>query len=343
MWWPTAVERIDCPKKGSRFDPDMWICPVQASIELKSAPSPPPAIDPQALAAAQTQSNIQTAEKQAQINNSNTFSPLGQTLWTQDPNTGQWQLNQNLSPAMQALLGGAQGIASGAQGIAPGYLSQAQSAQAPLNTNFGDLTKQAQNAAYGTATQYLDPQFAQQRSDLTQQLADQGINPNNAAYSRATGDLGRQQQLGYNAAQNAAVTAGDAEQQALFTEALNNQGQQFQQGLGGLGAILGYPSTLNWASGLPTYGGQNTTVSPSNVVGAAQVASQNAQNRFSDSNLLNNQLFNGLGSLGSSLFGGGGSSGGIGGLLGGLFGAGTAAATAGTAEIPAALGFLAAL
>lgn len=393
--------------------------------------------------------------------------------------------------------------------------------QDEVNTNFGDLSRQAQDAAYRTQAQYLDPQFKQQQADLEQRLADQGIGVNTDAYSRATGDFARARQGAYQSAQDAAVAAGNAEQNQLFGQSLaagqfgnqarlaggqftnaaqqqgqqqllqqgqfantaqqqrfaedtaraqlanqaqqqqfgqsaqqtqvanaaqlqaaqeaaqqgafanaaqqqgfgqglnlatlanqaqqqefgqlaqggafanaaqlqaaqeaaqqaqfgnqaqqqqytqalgrgefGNQGQllaqqqlaqqgafanaaqqqgfgqaqqQFQNPLAYLGAlsgaanqnfgtslsgISGLSPQFGWAGNLPTFGGSPTSVSPANVVGAQQIASQAAQNRFADANTLNNQMFNGLGSLGSSLFGGG-SSGGTGGLLGGLFG-----------------------
>lgn len=349
----------------SEFSLDNWICSVQETIVCKSSASPPPAVDPTALAQAQTQSNISTAKAQANINNSNTFSPLGTSIWTQSP-TGQYGLTQSLSPQEQALLSGQQmnsqaglGLGGQALSLAPSFyggLMNPGPLQSSAGGNFADQIQQAQNAAYNANTQYLNPQYAEQSSNLQQQLADQGINPNNAAYSRATGDLARNQQLGYNAAQNAAVLAGNQEQNTLFGQSLSNaqlanqaQQQRFGEAATGLGSILGAgtnilgatnPSGLNWASGLPTYGGQNTTVSPTNVIGAQQVASQNAQNQFSDANTLNNQLFNGLGSLGSTL-GITGPSGSATSLLSGLFGAGTAAAAGGGASL-GSLGGLAA-
>ncbi len=303
--------------------------------------------------------------------------------------------------------------------------------------------QRAQDAAYQAQTQYLDPQFSQARSNLTQQLADQGIGINNAAYDRATANLSRQQQSAYQGAQDAAVSAGNQEQNTLFGQSLgagqfanqaalqggefanqaalqggqfanqtalqggefanqaalqggqfanqsalqggefaNNaalqaaqfanqaQGQGFGQQLQGaqlplsgeqaltgagtgafgssLSGLTGLNPNFGWATGIPTYGGQNTTVSPANVVGAAQVAANNANNAFTAQNTLNNQMFNGLGSLGSTLgitgqggLLGSGSTGlfGSSGLFGSLFGGGGAALdAAGVAQNAAGLG-----
>lgn len=576
----------------SQFDAEVWICPIQYGILAKGgggSTSAPPSVDPIALANAQTQTNLETATRQSQLNNVNTTSPFGETLFSLDPNTNQWSLNQNLSPELQQLFGTQQNAAQqqalaaqqglsqgsgfgslgysladsganalgfispsgfqagplqimgpegsiqdridasnvrglqqsldlGSGGIQPGVdlssagniqknlnlsgagniqqgvdfsgagpvqknldLSGAGNVQGTVGTDFANQVQQAQNAAYGAQTQYLDPQFSQARSDLAQQLADQGIGINNAAYTRATGDLSRQQQQAYQGAQDAAVAAGNQEQAQLFGESLGagqfantaqaqraaqlaaqgqftnaaqlqnvqqllnqgqfantaqaqgaqqlqnqglfanaaqlqgvqqtlNQGQftnaaqaqaanelaqqgQFynqsalgteqqaliqqqaqnqaqQQGYGqnltnaqinnqaqnqqftqnqqlwqdpltyfnaltgagnqnfgnSLSALQGLQPNLSWAGQLPTFGGSPTTVSPTNVVGAGQVANQAALNRFNAQNTLNNQLFNGLGSLGSVLGGGTGTGGGgLGGLFGGaqsLFGGG---------------------
>lgn len=366
----------------SCFDQETWICTIQYGIVLKGgakASAPPPAVDPVALANAQTQSNEATAGFQANLNNANTFSPFGSSQWHLDPSTGQYTLNQNLSPELQNVYGPQTGLAAAIANAGYPTIGQAQQfgnfgrdlagagsglanlaysdisnlgpggqgiqssvdLQRSLPTDFANQIKNSQDAAYGAQTQYLDPQFSQARSDLRQQLADQGIGINNAAYDRATGNLGRQQQQAYQGAQDAAVQAGNQEQATLFGEGAtagnfaNNaalaggqfanqaQGQGFGQqlqaaqlplagatGLAGAGStafgsalagLTGLNPNFGWATGIPTYGGQNTTVSPTNVVGAQQVASQAAQNRFTDANTLNNQLFNGLGSLGSTL------------------------------------------
>lgn len=257
----------------------------------KGAASPPAAADPSATAAAQTQSNVATAQTQAALNNANVYSPYGSSLWTPSTNAqGQttYALNQQLSPELQQLFGsqvglaqGLAGLAGGPQGVAgtgynvlqqgagllgslggiasqiptslnlggvapitqlsPGSF-QTSVAQGPVQgsvgANFPQLVQQAQNAAYQSQTQYLNPQWGQAQSNLTQQLADQGIEEGTPAYSRATLDFNNQKQQAYQSAQDQAVAAGNQQQQALFGESLGagqfaNQAQQqmFGQGL----------------------------------------------------------------------------------------------------------------
>ena len=216
------------------------------SLGAKGQSAQPAAVNPQQLAAAQTQSNISTAQSQAALNNANTFSPFGSSTWTPtvDANGNTtYSLNQSLSPQMAQLFGGQQNLAqllagtAGPQAAGSGYnltssgqnlYGQAVAAagdiptninysgvapitqltpssfrtnvaqgpvqtsvspsggiqstigpqgpvQGSVNANFPQLIQQAQNAAYGAQTQYLDPQFQQSESNLRQQLADQGI------------------------------------------------------------------------------------------------------------------------------------------------------------------------
>jgi hypothetical protein len=381
-----------------------WTAPwLPSERRFKSGgSSAPPAVNPFDLANAQGQANNASAQFQSTLNNADTASPLGTSYFTQTP-SGQWNLAQTLTPPGQGVLGAQQNLATqGAVGatqqipfnVQAGYAASPLlgsigglanslpggpvnfSGIAPLQTNFGNQVSQAQNAAYNTQTGFLDPQFAEKKSDLSQQLADQGINPGSAAYDRAQGDLGRQSDLAYQQAQDAAVAAGNQEQQALFGESLqgrqegvNEALQQYQSvpnaigslagsagGLLGTGASdlanLGGLGNFNWAGGVPTFGGSPTTVQPTNVVGAGQVAANNAANRSAAGMALNNQLGSGIGSLATGLggsnllFGSQGLGGLLGvnpttGLLGGLFGGGAGLAGGATAGSGLPLGLAA--
>jgi hypothetical protein len=112
------------------------------------------------------------------------------------------------------------------------------SAVTGVNSNFPQLVKQAQDAAYQSQTQYLDPQFKQQEESLRQSLGDQGVEEGSPAFSRAMGDFDRQKQMAYQSAQSQAVSAGNEQQRALFGQAIAggqfaNQAQQqlFGQGM----------------------------------------------------------------------------------------------------------------
>ena len=275
----------------------------------------PQSVDPTALANAQLQSNVGSAETQAQLNNLNTFSPYGSTTYQAyqyDPNTGKpsgYNANQVLSPQLASLFGTQTGLAQGVAGgygpyvgatnalldlartplayagnmaatlpqginlagvpnvgiLAPGSFATNVTGgaggqaipnavtgvplqtnlplqtnvplqtnlpqQTSVNTNFSQLTQQAQDAAYNQQKQYLDPQFSQAEESLRQNLADQGIEEGSPAFSRAMLDFNNQKQQAYGNAQDQAVQAGNAQQQALFGQSIAggefaNQAQQ---------------------------------------------------------------------------------------------------------------------
>lgn len=225
-------------------------------------PSAPTPVDPTTVSQAQTASNEQTAQFNSQLNNYNTSSPYGTVNWSQNPSTSQWTQSTQLSPAEQAIFNQSTQAQSGALGIAnqaipqisqalsqgnpysglPGLTYGVQGGQIQTSipqTAMGDqAVKNAANAAYGTETQYLDPQWKQATEQEQSQLANQGLNPNSAAYQNAMQLFGNQENQAYQGALNAAVTAGNAEQNTLYGQQLQSgefantaQGQQFSQAL----------------------------------------------------------------------------------------------------------------
>src|SRR6185437_8769420 len=333
-------------------------------------PSTPAPVDVNAQAAAQSASNIHTADEQAKLNNINTNSPLGSTLFTQGPD-GQYTLNQNLSPELQSLFGTQTGLANTIAGAVPGQVAAGTSgvgagthlingavngvgsalptsglnftglpALPSSSSDFSNEVNNAQNAAYNTQAAYLQPQQAEQSSNLAQKLADQGIPLGSDAYDRAQGDLSRSQTFANQQAQNAAVTAGQQEQNTLFNENLGARQQgvgeqeaQYSAPISALSSILQSGEGLigqgqntltglnplanfQWAGTLPTFGGSPTTVTPTNLAFLQSSANTANQNAFADQTSQYNQLTNGLGSilgLGGTAAGG---AGGLGGLLG---------------------------
>ena len=315
-------------------------------------PSPPPPVNVDSQAAAQTASNIQTADETAKLNNINTYSPFGSSLFTQNPN-GSYTLNQNLSPDLQGLQGSQIGLAHWLSGAGAPLVgtAAAENAQGGGNlvhnaltgvgsaipsgglsfnglpalpssaSDFSNEVKNAQDAAYNTQAAYLQPQQAEQNSNLAQKLADQGIPLGSDAYDRAMGDLSRSQTFANQQAQNAAVTAGNQEQQALFGENLgarqqgvNEQTAQYNAPVSALASLLGSgegiinqgTTTLSglsplgnfqWSGAVPTFGGSPTPITPTNLAALQGAANQANQNNFAAQQSQFNQLTNGLGSI----------------------------------------------
>lgn len=112
----------------------------------------------------------------------------------------------------------------------------AGTAQRGVNTDFGGLTQQAQDAQYSKASRYLDPQFQQGEQDLRSRLSAQGITEGSDAYNREVENFGRSKEQAYGNARNDAILQGDDLQNQLFGQSLgagqfsnNALAQQFGQ------------------------------------------------------------------------------------------------------------------
>jgi hypothetical protein len=205
-----------------------------------SKPSQPATPDPVATAKAQLGTNIGTAIAGSTLSNINQTGPGGSTTFTQnggytDPTTGQWvpQWNENtsLSPLGNQLLGGQQGLVNS---YMP-WLQQAGANTGPLDINGGanaGIVNQGPqaydanvaNAVYNQQTGFLAPTYKQQQTDLTDQLARQGIPLGSEAYGNAQTQLANTQNQGLTAAANQATSQGAQIGQGNFGLAL--QGQQ---------------------------------------------------------------------------------------------------------------------
>ena len=161
----------------------------------------------------------------------------------------QYSENISLSPAQQALLNLQERNQIGTGATAANLLPQVSKSlstpvasggvQTDINASHvpgiagsGDLagfTQQAQDAAYKSATQYLDPQFSQEQEQLDSQLRNSGAQPGSAAYDNAMKLFTNQKQQAYSNAEDQAVQQGLQEQQALYGESANTNQQLFQE------------------------------------------------------------------------------------------------------------------
>ena len=172
--------------------------------------------------------------------------------------TGQFQNTagqiQTMAPANQratSFTGAYNQAQNNLQNNADQYLTSTganQQASGDVYNNAGELVRGVQdpnlllqdttNALYRANTQFLDPQFQIQQSDLENKLANQGITQGSEAYNRAIGALNMQKQQAYESARNQAIAGGMNAAQGMFGMGLqsgqfSNQalGQQFGQNL----------------------------------------------------------------------------------------------------------------
>jgi hypothetical protein len=159
-------------------------------------------------------SSQQNTQAQTQANRPNQFTPFNSSQWVQNPD-GSWTQNTGLAPGLQGALFSLQGQA--AQNAAQGF------------DNGSAARQQAIDAAYNQSTSRLDPRFNQAQEQLQTQLANQGLDPNSAAYRNAMQQFGQQRNDAYQGAMNSAIGQGTAAQQATFGENLAAQMAPYQQ------------------------------------------------------------------------------------------------------------------
>lgn len=194
-------------------------------IKLSLKPDTPTPQDPSVVAAAQTSSNKDTAIANANLNRVDTTTPYGDLTYsnagTNADGTPKTTANVSLSPDEQQLLdtGNANKIslANTASGML-GQINQQYQQPANFDTTISPEIKQAQDAAYKSQTQYLDPQFARAQDEQNTRLANQGVVQGSDAYNKANDQLAEQKQRAYQSAQNSAVSAGNTEQGNLFNQ-----------------------------------------------------------------------------------------------------------------------------
>lgn len=286
----------------------------------KSTPSAPQAPDPATTAAAQTQSNQQTALYNFGLNNPNVTSPLGSSTFTSngtDANgTPIYNQNISLSPQEQALFDQnnantlQQGQTAGtALNNVSGLFNTPYDLQGniPQTMSGGDQQKDLQNAEnslYSQQTQYLDPQFQQGQQQLDSQLANQGLVPGSQAYQTAEDNFGRQKQQAYQSAMNQATSGGAAYQAQLSQTGLANQAQQAQLYTQQYQEPLNLYNSLQsgTAPTMPQFSAANTSqAAPTNVLGAYQNAYNGQLNSYNTQVGSANSAMSGLTGLAGSL------------------------------------------
>lgn len=136
------------------------------------------------------------ARQDTRTNRPNQNTPFGSSRWTVGPD-GQYTQDTSFAGPLA--------------GAAHGLESQfAQANSTPLD-NGAQARQHAEDAIYGRATARLDPRFAQEQHDLTTSLANQGIDPNSAAYGKSLDNFGRSKNDAYSSALMDAIMGGGQE------------------------------------------------------------------------------------------------------------------------------------
>lgn len=198
----------------------------------QSAPAAP---DPYATAGAQTQSNQQSAAYNAAINRMNTYTPYGSQQYSfqgYDPNTNAPIYSQDIqfSPQQQALYDQQTGNQQ-KQGQIGGQLLDNLSSQysTPFSYDTSQGLQKAQDALYARNTQYLDPQFQREQSQLETQLTNQGIPRDSEAWTNAMQQFNANKNQAYESARNDAISGATGQSMTQLQEALAARNQPLNE------------------------------------------------------------------------------------------------------------------
>ena len=295
-----------------------------------SQPKAPPPPDYAAAAQQTSQGNASQAQVAQYGSMTNQVTPYGTVNYTRQPmgttpqgdQLNQWTQTVALSPTEQIAFDQNNRINAQLGGIAEtgtGYVQKAldqplsfaenQALQTP-----GQIQRQASDAAYKNATQYLDPQFQQSNAQLANRLANQGITQGSEAYNNAMLNAGNQQQQAYESARNQAYIQGQSGGQQQYQQAMGTRQQQIaeqqalqQNPLNMLNAVR--TGQQMQVANMPQVGQSNPaalqSVAGPDMLGAAQAQGQYSMNTYNQQMAAYNAMMTGATSAAGTAAGAG--------------------------------------
>lgn len=278
-------------------------------------PKAPKAPDPTKTANAQTQSNIETARKEAELNRTNQVGPYGSSTWS---NVGdRWTQTVNLDPRLQAALNNQMDLQSALSGYAKNYSGRvADALNQPFNfdglpslsNDFSADRLRVEQDLYNRGAKYLDQQYKTDEDTLRQNLADRGIGLGNPLYNQELQRFRQSKSDAYGDLQSRAIQSGGAEQSRLYGLSADARGRGIQerllqrnQPLQELQALLGgagSPEIPQFASA------PGTQVQGTDISGLINQNYQNKVGAYNNKVNQQGQIMGGLFGLGSALLGG---------------------------------------
>jgi len=164
-------------------------------MEAPAYPTPP---DPAQTAAAQTQSNKETAVANANLNRIDQFTPQGNTTYqvtgTNADGTPKYRQDTSFSPGEQQVYNT---NLQARQNIGQIGADQSQRIGGLLSTPF-DINSAAQDQFSDIARKRLDPLWNQRMEAKKTELMNAGVTPGTDAYDRAMGNLDQSRNDAYN-------------------------------------------------------------------------------------------------------------------------------------------------
>src|SRR6266850_3367357 len=126
-------------------------------------------------------------------------------------------------------------------------MGQLQSAWGTPLDNGAGARQHAEDAIYGRATARLDPMWDQRQHSMQTDLANQGIDPNSAAYGKSLDNFSRGRNDAYSSALQDAITGGGQEASRQQAMDLQSRLAPFlgMQGIQGLSGMPGFQTGGN--------------------------------------------------------------------------------------------------
>lgn len=205
------------------------------------------------------------ARQDTMTNRPNQNTPWASSRWSQGPTpagpASDGSMFGNVASRAQAPAGGGQwtqdvSLAPGLQSANDSMMSQLGSAWANPLDNGAQARQHAEDAIYGRAASRLDPMWSSREHDMQTQLANQGIDPNSAAYTKASSDFGRNRNDAYSSALMDAIMGGGQ-------EASRQQGMDLTSRMAPLGAM----GSLRNLTQMPGFQGGGSQLQAANMAG----------------------------------------------------------------------------
>lgn len=183
-----------------------------------SKPKAPKTPDPKEVAAAQTQTNIDTARNEAALNRVNEITPFGSLTYSQlgpDQYQREIQVDPQVMEAIRAQQQLTTGLYNTGNQLLPGVASMLGQ---PIQTDFSADRQRVEQALLDR----LQPYFDKDRAALENKLINQGIRQEHDAYGKDFDTFNR----AVNDARLGAIAQGGQEQSRMFdiNQRARNQG-----------------------------------------------------------------------------------------------------------------------
>jgi hypothetical protein len=269
-----------------------------------NTPQQPPAPDPYKTAIAQGAANLDTAQAQQVLNNTNQITPYGSITYDDQTGAGrfvptlgggqQWipqtVATTKLSPGMQTLFD--QSLSNSQQSAnTAGALGRNVQDTLSHNVDLGPSATEAYLNRLNTQT--LDPQWQHAQDALNQQLTNQGLTPGSEGWKYNQTQFGLNKANAYN---NMYLQGHNTATQDIMA--------QYNEPLNALGALKSNSQVYQPGVGQTAPGAQ-VAVAPPNYEGMVQSNYNNATQQYGAQTAANAQMMGGLFGLGGDILKGG--------------------------------------